>query len=106
MYGLALVRRSELEADEIGMTFMARSHYNPAAAIDMMSRIEWASIAGRNERGPLLQQIRNLPPFRRHPDPATRLTKMKAILPQTKPIFQAGKRESATNTEPTSLNDF
>lgn len=99
IYGLALVRRSELEADAIGMTLMAGSRYDPTAAIDMMSRIEWASVASRHRKG-LMQQIRALPPFRRHPEPAIRLAKMKTLLPQTKSIFEANKRGSAA---PSSL---
>jgi predicted Zn-dependent protease len=78
-FGVALPfgRSQESEADHIGVILMAQAGYNPEAAIGLWERMEKAS-EGRT------------PPewLSTHPSPATRITDLRAWMPQALTYFK------------------
>jgi predicted Zn-dependent protease len=73
LYTLRYSRQQEYQADELGITYLARAGYDPFAAADMLASLAAqttldAQAAGRNAR--------SLPEWAStHPDPASRVTR-------------------------------
>ena len=70
-------RNKELEADEIGMIYMAKAGYDPAEAITLMERMEVD--AGGAPGGPAYLST--------HPAYPDRILKMTGILPRAEQIY-------------------
>tara|TARA_B100000676_G_scaffold304593_1_gene357154 strand:- start:527 stop:1543 length:1017 start_codon:yes stop_codon:yes gene_type:complete len=72
-------RRQELEADEIGLLYMARAGYDPEEAVRF-----WERFAAHNK-----SKGRNMPWFlRTHPLDVQRIERLKALLPYAKAEFR------------------
>ncbi len=70
-------RDHESEADEIGLTYMARAGYDPREAIEFWERMGRASGGGSQ------------PEFlSTHPAPETRIERLKALLPKVLPEYE------------------
>ncbi len=72
-------RVQEYEADAIGLVLMAKAGYNPQSAITF-----WEKFAKAGQTPPEYLST--------HPAPTNRIAKLKAMLPQVMPIYQANKR--------------
>jgi predicted Zn-dependent protease len=79
LYHLRYGRDAELEADALGLRFMARAGYDPRVAVQFWSRM--ASLAGSS------------PPefLSTHPTHARRIDQIRDELPQVLPIYEANK---------------
>lgn len=84
-YGFLLPfsREHESEADEIGLTYMARAGYDPREAVAFWQRMAQASQGGQPMEF-----------MSTHPAHGTRIEKLKALMPKAMEIYQAqGKLE-------------
>lgn len=79
-YGVLLPfsREHESEADEVGLTYMARAGYDPREAVKFWERMERSSSHD------------NAPPefMSTHPAHGTRITKLKELVPKVMPIYE------------------
>lgn len=82
---LPFSRTHELEADELGMYYMAKAGYNPMAAVDFWERM--SALSG------------NKPPewLSTHPADTTRVNRIKAQLGVVMPIYRATLAAQAGN---------
>lgn len=84
VYLLKFGRDQETQADELGLRYMARNGYNPAAQIEVMQILKQASGAGGG--GPEFLST--------HPYPDTRIQRLEKMIPQEYPDFnQPGRYE-------------
>lgn len=74
-------RRSESEADRIGLFYMAKAGYNPQAAVTLWER---AAKADKNDKTSV---------FASHPASGARATALKKLLPQAMAVYQETKRK-------------
>ena len=88
-YGLAAVgtvlkysRDHESEADHIGLLYMARAGYDPAAAVRF-----WRKMAARSQGGGWMPEWLST-----HPSDATRIRRLEALLPQVRATYEANRR--------------
>jgi len=72
-------RTQEYEADHIGLVLAAKSGYNPQAALNF-----WEKFSKDGQTPPEYLST--------HPAPANRIQKIRSLLPQTMPIYQANRR--------------
>ena len=72
-------RTQEYEADTIGLVLSAKAGYNPNSALSF-----WEKFAKSGKSAPEYLST--------HPAPANRIAKIKALLPQLMPVYQANKR--------------
>jgi predicted Zn-dependent protease len=72
-------RTQEYEADTIGLVLSAKAGYNPQSALTF-----WEKFAKSGQSAPEYLST--------HPAPANRIAKIRALLPQVMPIYQANKR--------------
>jgi metalloendopeptidase OMA1, mitochondrial len=72
-------RQDELEADRVGMTYMAKAGYDPAAA----PRV-WARLAGASDS----QLKKTLSIFSTHPRDALRAQELRKHLPQAQALYE------------------
>jgi len=72
-------RIQEYEADHIGLVLAAKSGYNPQAALNF-----WEKFARDGKTPPEYLST--------HPAPANRIQKIRSLLPQTMPIYNANRR--------------
>ncbi len=72
-------RTQEYEADHIGLVLSAKAGYNPQSALTF-----WEKFAKSGRTAPEYLST--------HPAPANRIAKIRALLPQVMPIYQANKR--------------
>ncbi|MGC2857391.1 M48 family metallopeptidase [Novispirillum sp. DQ9] len=79
-YGIAMPygRNQELEADRLGLGYMARAGYNPEAAISLWQRMETGG-------GPEFLST--------HPGADRRIERIRAWLPEVMPVYRANARE-------------
>lgn len=75
--GLPFNRNQELEADRIGMIYMAEAGYDPAEAIRL-----WEAMAARSEGGVQLEFLRT------HPLSSTRIRALQEFLPVARQRYQ------------------
>ena len=80
--GLPFSREHELEADRLGLVYMASAGYDPREAVKFWQRMA----AGGGEAPPEWLST--------HPADATRIQKIEALLPEVIPIY-----ETATNSD-------
>ena len=80
--GLPFSREHELEADRLGLVYMAAAGYDPREAVKFWQRMA----AGGGEAPPEWLST--------HPSDATRIQKIEALLPEVIPIY-----ETATNSD-------
>lgn len=78
-YGIAMPygRNQELEADRLGLGYMARAGYNPEAAISLWQRMEGSG-------GPEFLST--------HPGPDSRIERIRQWLPEVMPVYRANAR--------------
>lgn len=77
---LPFSRSQEAEADEIGLTYMARAGYDPRAAVEV-----WQNFRDYGgERPPEFLST--------HPSPDTRIERLQALIPSVMPIYEAARR--------------
>lgn len=78
-YGIAMPygRNQELEADRLGLGYMARAGYNPEAAIGLWQRMEGGG-------GPEFLST--------HPGPESRIDRIRDWLPEVMPVYRANAR--------------
>lgn len=70
-------RNQELEADRLGLGYMARAGYNPEAAISLWQRMEGGGA----------------PEFlSTHPGPESRIERIRQWLPEVMPVYEANRR--------------
>ncbi len=67
-------RKDELEADNLGLTFMAKAGYSPVAMIDVMHILEQATKSGLNPEF-----------FSTHPNPTNRIKKIEEAIKEMYP---------------------
>jgi len=72
-------RTQEYEADHIGLVLAAKAGYNPQGALNF-----WEKFSKNGKTPPEYLST--------HPAPANRIQKIKSLLPQTMPIYQANRR--------------
>ena len=72
-------RTQEYEADHIGLVLAAKAGYNPQAALSF-----WEKFAKDGKTPPEYLST--------HPAPANRIYKIRSLLPQIMPIYQANRR--------------
>ena len=75
-------RDHESEADRIGLLYMARAGYDPAAAIRF-----WRKMAAREQSGLRLPEWLST-----HPADETRIARLERWLPEMMPIYEAHRR--------------
>ena len=76
---LPFTRDQESEADQIGLTYMARAGYDPREAINL-----WRNFEKLGDGRP--------PEFlSTHPSPGTRIQRLQAMMPKAMQIYQANK---------------
>ncbi len=75
-------RKQESEADEIGLTYMARAGYDPRAAVEVWQNFKKAG----GERPPEFLST--------HPSPDTRIERLRALLPNVMPIYEQNARRT------------
>lgn len=68
-------RKQELEADELGLIFMAMAGYNPEGAIDFWQRMS----AGKSQKSDLMST---------HPSDSKRIAKLRGQLPRAKKYYK------------------
>ena len=78
---LAFSRKHELEADEMGMIFMAKAGYNPQEAINLWKRMAAAS---KGQKPPEFMST--------HPHEATRIKALEKVLPKANIYYRPGNR--------------
>lgn len=76
---LAFSRRDELEADELGLIFMAMAGYDPRGALDF-----WTRMAQAGKSAPVPEFLSS------HPSDAHRIRQIKRILPMAMKYYQPG----------------
>ncbi|MFT3828776.1 MAG: M48 family metallopeptidase [Opitutaceae bacterium] len=88
-YGLAATgtvlkysRDHESEADHIGLLYMARAGYDPAAAIGF-----WRKMAAKSKGGSWMPEWLST-----HPSDETRIRQLEAWLPEVRPVYEASRR--------------
>ncbi len=81
-------RKQESEADHIGLIYMARAGYPPAAAVDFWQRFSAFNEQSGKGGGPAF--------LRTHPVDATRIEQIKAWLPEAQQQMDAGANAGAT----------
>ncbi len=88
-YGLAAAgtvlkysRDHESEADHIGLLYMARAGYDPAAAISF-----WRKMAAKSKGGTWMPEWLST-----HPSDETRIRQLEGWLPEVRPIYEANRR--------------
>jgi len=72
-------RTQEYEADTIGLVLSAKAGYNPQSALSF-----WEKFSKSGQTAPEYLST--------HPAPANRIAKIRALLPQVMPVYQANKR--------------
>lgn len=75
-------RSQESEADATGILLMAQAGYNPAAGISVWEKME--AVKGRSNAVVTLMST--------HPNSQQRINKIKALLPEVTPIYQAASK--------------
>lgn len=87
-YGLAATgtvlkysRDHESEADRIGLLYMARAGYDPAAAVRF-----WRKMAAREQSGPRMPEWLST-----HPADETRIARLERWLPEMVPLYEANR---------------
>lgn len=86
-------RAHEREADRIGMAYMARAGYDPAAAVTFWRRFAASKGAG------------GTPEFlSTHPSDKTRIRELEAILPEARAIFDDAVAAQRASTPPTGAS--
>jgi len=87
-------RAQEMEADKVGVTFMARAGYNPQAALDFWKRFAAYSAKSGNAS--------STPTFlRTHPTDEQRIAALQKVIPQAMAEYQRSSGASATPLTPT-----
>ncbi|MBA4150630.1 MAG: M48 family metallopeptidase [Verrucomicrobia bacterium] len=85
-------RRQELEADKIGLFYMARAGYNPEAAIGFWERFATAAAGG------------GTPWFlRTHPVDSTRIAQLRELMPEAKAQYVGGGAGASTPVQGTEV---
>ncbi|MBI4237980.1 MAG: M48 family metallopeptidase [Deltaproteobacteria bacterium] len=77
-------RRNELEADRIGLTYMAKAGYDPRTAI-----VLWERAASRRGAQNSI--------YASHPSSGVRAERLRAYLPEVMPLYEAATRSRARN---------
>ena len=75
---LSFSRGQELEADHLGLIFMAMAGYNPDNAVTFWQRME--SAAGNGQKPPEFLST--------HPSDARRISEIKGYLPEAKKFYK------------------
>ncbi len=83
----AFDRGKELEADHIGMIYMAKAGYNPREAINLLQRLE-EDMAAKGAKGPPAW-------FANHPDFPERQIKLLDLLPEAMEVYEKGEKKAA-----------
>ncbi len=89
-YALPYARGQELEADRLGLSLMARAGYDPRAAVDF-----WQRFADYNRR----QGGGNIEFLSTHPLDATRISQLRASLPQAVREYEQSSRRHRQNEQ-------
>ena len=74
-------RDQETEADTLGLELMARSGYNPEAAVSL-----WKKMGAASGGAKLPQWLST------HPSDTTRVAAITALLPRVMPLYQASQK--------------
>jgi predicted Zn-dependent protease len=85
-YGVLLPysRSHELEADRLGLTYMAEASYDPAEAVTF-----WQTFARETSAGP------EMPAFlSTHPADETRIAQLRQLVPEAEEIYRQGRSSS------------
>ena len=75
-------RSQELEADEIGLQYMAMAGYDPREAVAFWGRMA-AMSGGGGDSGPLSDWLST------HPSNEKRIAQIEALLPKVMPLYEA-----------------